>query len=134
MARHGLTAIAYGLSAAMLIVLASAVLLASLLRFSSYSENGSIALPIIISLAALFIGGMIAGSKMKERGLLIGALTGVSYCLFSLLFQYLGLERMPGLLQEGLALANIAAAAVGGTMGVNLSGAAKRSNPPRFGK
>ncbi|TGA99507.1 TIGR04086 family membrane protein [Sporolactobacillus shoreae] len=120
MTRNWLSAITYGMVASFIIILASAVLLASLLRFTSFAETSGTALPIIISAIALFIGGTIAGSKMKEKGLMIGAITGLFYCLFSLSFQYLALDRAPGLIQLVYFLANIAAAALGGTIGVNL--------------
>lgn len=120
MARHWLAAVTYGITAALLIILASAFLLASLLRFTSYSESTGSILPLIISLLSLFIGGVIAGSKMKERGLLIGAITGLIYCCFSFFFQFLGFDHAPGFSQYGFFAANIAAAALGGVVGVNL--------------
>ncbi|MFX3615961.1 MAG: TIGR04086 family membrane protein [Sporolactobacillus sp.] len=120
MARNWLTAMTYGICASILIVLGSAFLMASLLRFTSFSDDGHSLLPIIISIVALFIGGVISGSKMKSRGLLIGALTGLLYSLFSLFFQYLGFDQAPTFTQYSFYLANIAAAALGGTVGVNL--------------
>ncbi|MDD9147673.1 MULTISPECIES: TIGR04086 family membrane protein [unclassified Sporolactobacillus] len=119
MARNWLAAVTYGIAASFVIVLASAFLLASLLRFTSYSETGGSVLPIIISIGALFIGGIISGSKMKERGLLIGSVTGLFYCLFSLFFQFLGLDQAPGLNQYIFYLTNIASCAIGGAIGVN---------------
>lgn len=120
MTRNWFSAVTYGVAASFIIVLASALLLASLLRFTSFAETSGSVLPIVISVIALFIGGTIAGSKMKERGLMIGAVTGLFYCLFSLCFQYLGLERAPGLMQFIYFLTNVAASAIGGTVGVNL--------------
>lgn len=120
MARNWFSAVTYGIVASILIVLASAFLLASLLRFTSFTDSSSSLLPMIISIAALFIGGVIAGSKMKSRGLLIGAVTGLVYSLFSLFFQYLGFDSAPILTQYGFYLANIVAAALGGAVGVNL--------------
>lgn len=120
MARHWLAAVTYGMAASILIVLSSAFLLASLLRFTTFAETSGSVLPVIISVTALFIGGVVAGSKLKEKGLLIGAVTGLFYCLFSLFFQYLGMDRWPGLAQYVYFLANIGASAVGGTVGVNI--------------
>ncbi|RYL94705.1 TIGR04086 family membrane protein [Sporolactobacillus sp. Y61] len=120
MARNWLSAVTYGIATSIIIVLASAFLLASLLRFTSFAETSGTVLPVVISITALFIGGVISGSKLKERGLLIGAVTGLFYCLFSLFFQYLGLDHWPGLMQYVYFLANIASAAIGGIVGVNL--------------
>lgn len=120
MARNWLTAVTYGIITAIIIILASAFLLASLLRYTSYSENSGAALPLIISLVSLFIGGVIAGSKMKIRGLLVGAITGLVFCAFSFFFQYLGLDQAPLLKQYSFFAANIVAAALGGAVGVNL--------------
>ncbi|MCL1630492.1 TIGR04086 family membrane protein [Sporolactobacillus sp. CPB3-1] len=125
MSRNWLSAVTYGMTAAIVIVLASALLLASLLRFTSFAESNGSILPIVISLVALFIGGVIAGSKTKEKGLLIGAITGLAYCLFSLFFQYLGLDQAPGLNQYLFFIANIASASLGGAIGVNLFAAAR---------
>lgn len=119
MARNWLTAVTYGIAASFVIVLASAFLLASLLRFTSYSETGGSVLPIVISVIALFTGGIISGSKMKERGLLIGSITGLFYCLFSLFFQFLGLDQAPGPMQYVFYMANIASCSIGGAIGVN---------------
>jgi putative membrane protein (TIGR04086 family) len=118
--RNWLAAVTYGMVAAFVVILASALLLASLLRFTSFAETSGSALPVIVSMVALFIGGTVAGSKMRRKGMLIGAMTGLCYSLFSLLFQYLGLEQAPGIAQYLYFLGNIAAAAVGGTAGVNL--------------
>jgi putative membrane protein, TIGR04086 family/integral membrane protein, TIGR04097 family len=120
MTRHWLAAIAYGMAASLLIILAAALLLASLLRFTSFSESGNSFLPVVISLIALFTGGAIAGSKLKQRGLLAGGLTGLFFSLFSLSFQYLGLNHSPGVMPLIFLMANIAAAALGGVAGVNL--------------
>ncbi|MCO7175603.1 TIGR04086 family membrane protein [Sporolactobacillus kofuensis] len=120
MSRNWLSAVTYGMIAAIIIVLASAFLLASLLRFTSFAEGSGSILPIIISILALFIGGMISGSKMKEKGLVIGALTGLAYSLFSLFFQFLGLDQHPSLNQYLFSIANIAASSLGGVIGVNL--------------
>jgi putative membrane protein (TIGR04086 family) len=120
MTRHWLAAIAYGMVASLLIILAAALLLASLLRFTSFSESGNSFLPIVISMVALFIGGAIAGSKLKQRGFLAGGLTGLFFGLFSLCFQYLGLNQSPGIMPLLFLLTNIVAAALGGIAGVNL--------------
>ncbi|RYL93899.1 TIGR04086 family membrane protein [Sporolactobacillus sp. THM7-4] len=120
MARNWMTAVSYGMAASFVIVLASAFLLASLLRFTSYAETSGTVLPIIISIVALFIGGIFSGSRLKERGLLIGAMTGLFYCLFSLFFQLFGLDRVPGAMQYVFYIVNIVSSAFGGVVGVNL--------------
>ncbi|GAY78386.1 hypothetical protein NBRC111894_3940 [Sporolactobacillus inulinus] len=93
MSRNWLSAVTYGMIAAIVIVLASAFLLASLLRFTSFAESNGSILPIVISLVALFVGGVIAGAKSKEKGLLIGTITGLAYCLFNIFFNISGWIR-----------------------------------------
>lgn len=120
MTRQWFAAVCYGMAASFIIILSSAFLLASLLRFTSFSESGSLALPLVISAVALFVGGVFSGSRMKKKGLLIGAVTGLFYCFFSFFFQFLGLDRMPGTTQYLFYFVNVASAAVGGAVGVNL--------------
>lgn len=120
MSRRLFTAAGYGMIAAFIIVLFSAFFLATLLRFTSLAESSLALAPIIISLAALFIGGLVSGMKMQEKGLFIGLLTGIIYCLLIICIQFLGFDRTGDALQYLLYTGNVAASALGGVLGVNL--------------
>lgn len=120
MSRRLFTAAGYGMIAAFIIVLFSAFFLATLLRFTSLAESSLALAPIIISLAALFIGGLVSGMKMQEKGLFIGLLTGIFYCLLIICIQFLGFDRTGDALQYLLYTGNVAASALGGVLGVNL--------------
>ncbi|WKB36852.1 TIGR04086 family membrane protein [Terrilactibacillus sp. S3-3] len=88
MSRRLFTAAGYGMIAAFIIVLFSAFFLATLLRFTSLAESSLTLAPSIISLTALFIGGLISGMKMKKKKGVIGLLTGLSYCLLIMCIQF----------------------------------------------
>lgn len=120
MSRRLFTAAGYGMIAAFIIVLFSAFFLATLLRFTSLAESSLTLAPSIISLTALFIGGLISGMKMKEKGLVIGLLTGLSYCLLIMCIQFLGFDRTGDAVQYLLYTGNVAASTIGGVIGVNL--------------
>ncbi|MBM7644696.1 putative membrane protein (TIGR04086 family) [Scopulibacillus daqui] len=120
MTRRILTAACYGIVTALLVILVVTCVLATLLRFTSITESSIGLLPIIASFAALFIAGIIAGAKMKEKGLFIGGTTGVLYSLLILLIQFLGYNS--GVSHEEYLIygGNIFTAALGGVVGVNL--------------
>ncbi|MGV3487880.1 MAG: TIGR04086 family membrane protein [Tuberibacillus sp.] len=121
MTRRMMTACSYGIIAALILIMAAAFVLASLLKLTSLSEAALGSIPmIIVSLAALFIGGVIAGAKMKEKGLLTGAATGLIYSLIIYLFLFLGLDRAFSGTQYFLIVANTAVTGMGGIIGVNL--------------
>ncbi len=76
---------------------------------------------LIVGLLSLFMGGLVAGMKGKERGWLIGGLTGVGFTLFVVLVQYLGYQQGLSLEQALYHLGYILAALTGGVIGVNLT-------------
>lgn len=121
MTKKMMTACSYGIITALFLIIVSALILATLLKFTSLSEETLGPIPmIIVSLIALFIGGMIAGAKMKEKGLLTGASTGLIYSLLIYLFLFLGFDRTILGTQYLLIIANTATTAMGGVIGVNL--------------
>jgi putative membrane protein (TIGR04086 family) len=121
MTRKMMTACSYGIIVALILIIISALILTTILKFTSLSEAtlGSIPM-IVISLMALFIGGVIAGAKMREKGLLTGASTGLLYSLIIYLFLFLGFDRTILGTQYLLIVANTATTAMGGIIGVNL--------------
>ncbi|WP_176222192.1 TIGR04086 family membrane protein [Tuberibacillus sp. Marseille-P3662] len=120
MTKRLFTAAGYGVVTSLIIILAMALILSSLLKLSSLSEASIDKIPLIISLVALFIGGITAGVKLKERGLMIGAVTGILYSVIISLYLFLGVNM--GLSPEQYLLfgANIIVTALGGVLGVNL--------------
>lgn len=121
MTKKVLTASIYGIIVALILIIIAAFILASVLKFTSLSEAALGSIPmIIVSLIALFIGGLTAGVKMKEKGLLTGASTGLIYSLLIYLFLFLGFDRTIIGTQYLLIVANTAVTAMGGIIGVNI--------------
>ncbi|SDM99358.1 TIGR04086 family membrane protein [Sediminibacillus halophilus] len=121
MARARLTALLYGWITALGIILAASLILSILLKFTSFGEAALNWTTIAVSIAALFIGGLISGLKGKEKGWILGCLTGLGFILFILLYQYLGYRtgiRLEQLVHYG---GFLAASVIGGMLGVNLS-------------
>ncbi|MFC4618127.1 TIGR04086 family membrane protein [Camelliibacillus cellulosilyticus] len=111
----------YGIIAAFFIILIAALIMTTLLKFTSMTETSLSKAPLIISLIALFIGGLIAGIKMKEKGLMVGVSTGLLYSALIYLILFLGFDRDIGLNQYMLAVANMAVTGMGGVIGVNVT-------------
>ncbi|GGE42837.1 hypothetical protein GCM10011391_22070 [Pullulanibacillus camelliae] len=127
MTKKMVTAASYGMVTAFALIIAVAIVLATLFKFTSLDEFSIGELPmLIISFCALFIGGIIAGAKMREKGLFIGASTGFSYSLLIYLILFLGYDRPLGWDQYLTILVNIIVTGMGGIIGVNLSGASKK--------
>jgi len=68
----------------------------------------------------LFIGGIVAGAKMKEKGLITGLSTGFIYSLLIYLYLFLGLDRSLTGTQFFQIVANTAVTGMGGIIGVNV--------------
>ena len=69
----------------------------------------------------MFIGGIVAGGKGKEKGWLIGGGTSLLFTLIVLVFQFLGLEKAFTVEQWLYHLVFFVAAALGGIVGVNMT-------------
>lgn len=97
-----------------------------ILKFTSILE-GQISLIItIISFIALFIGGFIAGGRAKEKGWLIGGVTGLLYTIINFLFQYLGFDSVFTLEQMIYYICFTITAMMCGILGVNIFGSQTR--------
>jgi putative membrane protein (TIGR04086 family) len=68
-----------------------------------------------------------SGGKGKQKGLILGGLTGCIYSFAVFLFQYLGLDNLFTLEQTVYHLCYIITAMMGGILGVNLSGGTRES-------
>ncbi|WP_243290672.1 TIGR04086 family membrane protein [Bacillus sp. FJAT-47783] len=121
------SAILYGVTAILLIALVVSLLFSLLLKFTSLTEQSIQWLIITLAFISVFIGGIVAGRKGKEKGLLLGALTALTYTGIVLLFQFLGygqsLSGKNWLYHGGFLLV----AMLGGVIGVNLSSSKRQS-------
>ncbi|MBR3118388.1 TIGR04086 family membrane protein [Oceanobacillus profundus] len=122
MQKNQLTALLYGWIVVLGIILLSSVVLALVLQFTAFDEPGLKWTTLIIGILALFLGGITAGAKGKSKGWLIGTTIGLGFTLLIFLVQYLGYQQGFSLEQSIHHLGFLAAALVGGIIGVNLIG------------
>nr|WP_156647157.1 TIGR04086 family membrane protein [Lentibacillus sp. JNUCC-1] len=116
-----MTALMYGWIIVLGSILIASLLLGFLLKFTSMNETALFWVTLAAGLISLFIGGLFAGLKGKEKGWLIGGLTGIGFTLFVFLVQYLGYQEGLNLHQVLYHLGYIAAAVIGGVVGVNMT-------------
>lgn len=119
MKKTQLTALMYGWIVALGLMLASSIILALLLRFTSFNDPALSWITLGIGLIALFIGGLVAGVKSKSKGWIIGGVIGVGFTLLVFAVQYLGYKQGFSLEQLLYHFGYILAAIVGGVFGVN---------------
>lgn len=114
-------ALLYGWVVIFGLILLTSFILGALLRFTSMDETTlTWWVTLTIGLIAFFIGGIIAGVKGKQKGWIIGAVTGLGVTLFIFLIQYLRFQQ-PFSVEQSLQHSGfIAAALLGGMIGVNM--------------
>ncbi|WP_321177919.1 TIGR04086 family membrane protein [Robertmurraya siralis] len=117
----------YGVIGIFLLLIIASFVFSVILRFTNTQESSLGILTTIISFITLFAGGFITGRKGKEKGWLIGALTGAIYTLIIFLFQYLGYDSLFSLEQIVYHVCYILTAMMGGILGVNMSSPKTRS-------
>ncbi len=117
----------YGLIFIFLFAALSSVIFASILKFSSVREMSLQYIITGLSFIGLFGGGFLSGGKRKEKGWLIGGVTGFVYSLVVFLFQYLGYDRLFSAEQVIYHTCYILIAMMGGILGVNLTTTKSRS-------
>ncbi|PAV28933.1 TIGR04086 family membrane protein [Virgibacillus profundi] len=115
-------ALLYGWIVVLGLILISSVILAFLLRFTTFSDPALTWVALVIGLISLFIGGVVAGVKGKVKGWIIGGITGIGFTLFTFLVQYLGYQQAFSLEQSIHHIGFILAALFGGVIGVNITG------------
>jgi putative membrane protein (TIGR04086 family) len=115
------TAILYGLIFIFLFVVVSSVIFAFILRFTSVREDTLQYVITAVSFIALFGGGFLSGGKRKQKGWLIGGLTGLIYSLIVFLSQYLGYDRLFDVEQVIYHACYTLIAMMGGILGVNIA-------------
>ncbi|WP_010195976.1 TIGR04086 family membrane protein [Bacillus sp. m3-13] len=115
-------AIMYGLITVFMLAIVISFIFSLLLRFTSLQETSVAWIIVTLSFITLFIGGFISGGRGKEKGWLLGGATGGAYTLVIFLFQYLGNDALFNMQQMLFHLGFIGIAALGGIIGVNVSG------------
>ncbi|MFD2681408.1 TIGR04086 family membrane protein [Bacillus seohaeanensis] len=121
-------AVLYGVITILLIAITASLVFSILLRFTDLDEHSISLFVTIVSFLSLFIGGFMSGGKGKQKGLILGGLTGFIYSFSVFLFQYLGLDSLFTLEQTVYHLCYITTAMMGGILGVNLSGGTTRDS------
>ncbi|MGV3465607.1 MAG: TIGR04086 family membrane protein [Heyndrickxia sp.] len=120
------TSVLYGVLVIFILITVSSLIFSFILRFTNIQEHSIRLFVTIISFIALFIGGFVCGSKGKEKGWLLGSLTGILYTFIIFLSQYLGYGNVFSFEQTVYHICYILTAMMGGVLGVNmLSGKSK---------
>lgn len=120
MKRQQINALMYGWIVVLGLIFVASIILALLLRFTTFNEPTLSWATLIIGLICLFIGGLVAGVKGKSKGWIIGGATGLGFTLFTFLVQYLGYQQLFSLEQSIYHVGYILAALFGGVIGVNV--------------
>ncbi|GAK05247.1 hypothetical protein JCM19037_3729 [Geomicrobium sp. JCM 19037] len=102
------------------LVIASSLILATILRFSSFTEQSLGAVTIAITLTITFIGGLVAAIRAGSKGWLFGLLAGVSFVLLALSIQFLGYGTPVVMSQLIVFSLCIVTALIGGMIGVSI--------------
>lgn len=82
-----------GLIAIFIVMVVTSLLVSLMLTFTSMQESSFKWMIMILSFAALLLGGIISGGKAKERGWLIGAVTSIIFSLTVFLFSIFGVWK-----------------------------------------
>jgi putative membrane protein (TIGR04086 family) len=117
----------YGLIFIFAFAVISSLIFAFILRFTSAREDSLQYVITALSFIGLFGGGFLSGGKRKEKGWLIGGITGLIYSFVVFLFQYLGYDRLFSAEQVIYHTCYTLIAMMGGILGVNISTSNTRS-------
>ncbi|WP_404453199.1 TIGR04086 family membrane protein [Virgibacillus necropolis] len=122
MRKQQFIALTYGWTVILGLIFISSIVLALLLKFTPLNEPTLSWVTLVIGLITLFIGGIVAGTKGKHKGWLIGGITGLGFTFFTFAVQYLGYQQTFSMEQSLNHLGFILVAVVGGVIGVNAVG------------
>lgn len=122
MRKQQFTALMYGWIIVFGFIFIASLLLALLLRFTTFNDPTLSWLAFAVGLIALFFGGFVAGIKGKAKGWVIGGITGIGFTLLTFFVQYLGYHQGFSLEQSLHHSGYILAALFGGVIGVNIAG------------
>jgi putative membrane protein (TIGR04086 family) len=115
------TSILYGLIFILVFAVICSLIFAFILKFTAAREVSLQYVITALSFIGLFGGGFLSGGKRKEKGWLIGGVTGLIYSLVVFLFQYLGYDRLFNAEQVIYHTCYTLIAMMGGILGVNIS-------------
>lgn len=118
-------ALGYGWATILVMMLICSLVLALFLRFTDMTSGTLQWLTLVLGIITLFVGGFVSGAKGKERGWMLGLITGVGFVLIVLLFQYLGYQKGMSTTQMIYQGGYTLAAVLGGVLGVNMVGERK---------
>lgn len=121
------SAVLFGTLVIFILAIISSLLFAFLLRFTSLQEASVQYIISAISFISIFMGGFISGGRGKQKGWMIGGLTGIVYSLIVFLYQFLGLDSLFNFEQIIYHICYILIAMMGGILGVNMSGKSRNS-------
>ncbi|WML47410.1 TIGR04086 family membrane protein [Neobacillus sp. PS3-34] len=117
----------YGLIFIFVFAVASSLIFSLILRFTSVREISLQYIVTAVSFIGLFGGGFLSGGKGKQKGWLVGGLTGLMYSVIVFLFQYLGYDRLFSGEQIVYHVCYILIAMMGGILGVNISTSSRKT-------
>ncbi|MFZ4451891.1 TIGR04086 family membrane protein [Salibacterium aidingense] len=103
------------------IMLGCTLIVSTLLRFTAVSEDSLQWLLLLITMVSFGIGGLAAGIRSKEKGLVTGLITAAGVLLVFSLFEYLGYDSSITGMQAVYFAVFAACSALGGIIGVNTS-------------
>lgn len=115
------SAILFGVIAIFLLAIITSLIFSFILRFTSAQESSLQFIITAVSFVTLFAGGFISGGKGKQKGWLLGGLTGLVYSLIIFFFQYLGYDSLFNMEQIIYHTCYILTAMMGGILGVNMT-------------
>lgn len=113
------SAIAFGLGMILLLATIASLFVAFLARLTTMNDSTLSSIILVFAIISMLVAGFVAGVKAKTKGWLVGSLTGLSFALLILLFQYLGFGK--SLAKDSILyhIGYIAASTIGGIIGVN---------------
>lgn len=115
------SSIGWGLFVATLLVFAGSLLTATVLRFTSVSEQTLSYWTYGTSVIALLIGGFVSGRHSGQRGWYYGGMTGLLYGTLIWIIGFLGFDASFNAATLWFLVMAFLCAALGGILGVNLS-------------
>lgn len=122
MKKQNFIALMYGWIVVLGLIFVTSIVLALLLKFTPLNDPTLSWVTLVVGFITLFIGGIVAGTKSKQKGWLIGAFTGIGFTLFTFTVQYLGYQQGFSIEQSLNHLGYILVAVIGGVIGVNAVG------------
>ncbi|AXF57749.1 TIGR04086 family membrane protein [Salicibibacter kimchii] len=107
------------------LVLFAGLIIATLLRFGSVTEQSVTGVTIGITIIVTLIGGFAAGLRSRSKGWLVGLSAGLLFACVAAFMQYLGYGAHVSLNQSIVFIAAIISASFGGMVAVSLFGSVR---------